>query len=125
MRDGGLPQHQIEVQLGHLTFSSLICSGNMARAEIDEDEENEYNVWTTPDCANSEWATTCRSWFHFAVRGGRQGQTIGITVMNSNVQNKLYKRGYKPVVSALVSSPKWRPVSSKVTTNIDACVFRV
>jgi hypothetical protein len=110
---------QCEVTLGELTFSSRFCSGNMARAEADEDEEDEYNVWTTPDCANSEWATTCRSWFHFAVRGGRQGQTIGITVMNSNVQNKLYKRGYKPVVSALVSSPKWRPVSSKVTTNID------
>eukprot|EP01045_Picozoa_sp_COSAG04_P034592 COSAG04_NODE_7643_length_1092_cov_1.340383_1_plen_77_part_10 len=58
VRDGGLPQHQIEVQLGHLTFSSLICSGNMARAEIDEDEENEYNVWTTPDCAGSAHVTT-------------------------------------------------------------------
>ena len=58
-----LPQHQCEVQLNHLTFSSRICSGNMAKAEIDEDEEGEYNVWTTPDCAGSPHATTCRSWF--------------------------------------------------------------
>ncbi len=114
-----LPQHQCEVQLNHLTFSSRICSGNMAKAEIDEDEEGEYNVWTTPDCAGSPHATTCRSWFYFAVRGGQVGETIGITVMNSNVQNKLYKKGYKPVWRGAESSPKWKPIPRKVTTSIE------
>ena len=119
VRDGGLPQHQIEVQLGHLTFSSLICSGNMARAEIDEDEENEYNVWTTPDCAGSAHVTTCRSWFYFAVRGGQVGETIGITVMNSNIQNKLYKKGYKPVWRGSTTSPRWVPLPKRVYTSVD------
>jgi hypothetical protein len=114
-----LPQHQCEVQLNHLTFSSRICSGNMAKAEIDEDEEGEYNVWTTPDCAGSPHATTCRSWFYFAVRGGEVGETIGITVMNSNIQNKLYKKGYKPVWRGAQSSPKWKPLPRRVFTSVE------
>jgi hypothetical protein len=114
-----LPQHQCEVQLNHLTFSSRLCSGNMARAEIDEDEEGEYNVWTTPDCEGSPHATTCRSWFNFVVRGGRVGETIGITIQNSNVQNKLYKRGYKPVWRGAETSPKWKPIPRKVSTSIE------
>jgi hypothetical protein len=91
----------------------------MARAEVDEDEENEYNIWTNPDCADTPFATTCRTWFYFSVRGGRAGETIGITVMNSNIQRKLFQKGYKPVVRCLTSSPGWVPIPTKVTTSID------
>lgn len=117
--DLATPAHQQEVQLDHLTFTSLMCSGNMARAEIDEHVENEYNVWTQPDCAGTPHATTCRSWFYFGVRGGRVGETIGITVMNSNIQRKLYGKGYKPCTRSLKSSPKWAPMTQKVHTSID------
>ena len=120
-----LPQHQCEAQLNHLTFSSNICSGNMAKAEIDEDEEGEYNVWTTPDCAGSPHVTTCRSWFYFAVRGGTVGETIGITVMNSNVQNKLYKKGYKPVWRGAQSSPAWKPLPKRVATSIEEDDYQI
>eukprot|EP01050_Picozoa_sp_SAG11_P020656 SAG11_NODE_3523_length_2395_cov_1.335801_2_plen_241_part_00 len=83
------PLNQVECRCGHYTFSSCFCSGNMARAEVDEDDDTEFNVWTNPDCAGTSYETTCRSWFFFSVKGGKPDTTIGITIMNSNVQNKL------------------------------------
>eukprot|EP01052_Picozoa_sp_SAG31_P008233 SAG31_NODE_412_length_15972_cov_3.590626_4_plen_264_part_00 len=111
------PLNQIEVQCGPYIFSSKFDSGNMARAEVDEDDDTEFNLWTNPDCAGKPYVTTCRSWFYFSVRGGKAGDTIGLNIMNSNVQHKLYKKGYKPVWRSRTSNPNWAPVPSKIQTH--------
>jgi hypothetical protein len=113
------PLNQVEMQVGPYTFSSKFCSGNMAKVEVDEDDDTEFNVWTNPDCAGTTYETTCRSWFYFSVRGGKAGSTIGITIMNSNVQNKLYKKNYRPVWRSMESSPVWAAIPNKVQTTVD------
>ena len=53
------PLNQCEVTCGPYTFSSKFDSGNMAKAEVDEDDDTEFNIWTNPDCAGKEYETTC------------------------------------------------------------------
>lgn len=118
-RESPPPLNQAEVTCGPYVFSSCFDSGNMARAEVDEDDDTEFNIWTNPDCAGKPYVTTCRSWFYFSVRGGKPGVTIGLTIMNSNVQQKLYKKNYRPVWRSRTSSPKWAAIPTKVNTFFD------
>jgi hypothetical protein len=140
---------QTEIQLGHLTFSSNFDSGNMARVEkvrmiqiciiygltsmllqavVERGFEQviEYQVWTAPDCAGTQYETVHTTWcvtpdsftlarlkrdpvrrFHFKISGGRAGQTVKICMMNMNKQLHLYRNDYRPILKTK-TNPVWR-----------------
>ncbi|XP_043918798.1 cytosolic carboxypeptidase-like protein 5 isoform X2 [Protopterus annectens] len=129
----------MEVRCGPLLFSSKFDSGNLARVEkVDHLEgegevtsngnissgllgnclcipDYEYNVWTKPDCADTEFENGNRSWFYFSVRGGVPGKLIKINIMNLNKQSKLYSQGMAPFVRTIPVKPRWERIRDRPT----------
>ena len=108
-----------------ITLTSMFDSGNMAKAE--QFTDNSYGVWTAPDCANTEHVTGYRTWFHFAVKGFKKGNTIKFTVMNMNKQTGLFQHDHRPSVSSSPSAPKWKrlPVPVSKYTVQEGNIFEV
>uniref|UniRef100_A0A8C9R8V1 Cytosolic carboxypeptidase-like protein 5 n=1 Tax=Scleropages formosus TaxID=113540 RepID=A0A8C9R8V1_SCLFO len=75
----------------------------------------EFNVWTKPDCAETEFENGNRSWFYFSVRGATPGKLIKINVMNMNKQSKLYSQGMAPLVKTLPVKTRWERVRDRPT----------
>ncbi|KAM5292255.1 cytosolic carboxypeptidase-like protein 5 isoform 1-T1 [Ctenodactylus gundi] len=127
----------MELRCGGLLFSSRFDSGNLAHVEkvdsVPSDGEGvgggasapiggttsfpdyEFNVWTRPDCAETEFENGNRSWFYFSVRGGTPGKLIKINIMNMNKQSKLYSQGMAPFVRTLPSRPRWERIRERPT----------
>ncbi|XP_068135969.1 cytosolic carboxypeptidase-like protein 5 [Hyperolius riggenbachi] len=128
----------MEVRCGGLLFSSKFDSGNLARVEKVERSDGdgdasatggtgtvfsgssqtpdyEFNVWTKPDCAETEFENGNRSWFYFSVRGGVPGKLIKITIMNMNKQSKLYAQGMAPFVRTVPIRSRWERVRDRPT----------
>ena len=92
---------KINAEFGSVKFSSDFDSGNLARVEQVPGTSGrgfEFDVWTAPDCAGTEFANSNRTWFHFNVVGIPPGETLSITVKNLNKQTRLYQQGMAPVV---------------------------
>ncbi|XP_077148023.1 cytosolic carboxypeptidase-like protein 5 isoform X3 [Ranitomeya variabilis] len=122
----------MEVRCGGLLFSSKFDSGNLARVEKVEQRDGdgdtpssnggsapapdyEFNVWTRPDCADTEYENGNRSWFFFSVRGGTPGKQIKINIMNMNKQSKLYGQGMAPFVRTVPIRSRWERVRDRPT----------
>ncbi|MEE6473497.1 hypothetical protein FKM82_010050 [Ascaphus truei] len=133
----------MEIRCGGLLFSSKFDSGNLARVEkVDRLEgegdvpsgnggsnvgagtlfgntpptpDYEFNVWTKPDCAETEYENGNRSWFYFSVRGGAPGKLLKINVMNMNKQSKLYSQGMAPFVRTVPLRSRWERVRERPT----------
>ena len=83
-----------------ITLTSMFDSGNMAKAE--QFSDNSYGIWTAPDCENTDYVTGYRTWFHFAIKGFKKGDTITFTIMNMNKQTGLFQHDHRP---SFCSSP--------------------
>uniref|UniRef100_UPI00398E6391 cytosolic carboxypeptidase-like protein 5 isoform X2 n=1 Tax=Pristiophorus japonicus TaxID=55135 RepID=UPI00398E6391 len=129
----------MEIRCGGLLFSSKFDSGNIAQVEKVEHPEGEvdsapsgntgpgsfgnvlptpdceFNVWTKPDCAETEFENGNRSWFYFSVKGGVPNKVIKINIMNMNKQSKLYSQGMAPFVRTLPGKPRWERVRERPT----------
>ncbi|XP_063771005.1 cytosolic carboxypeptidase-like protein 5 isoform X5 [Pseudophryne corroboree] len=129
----------METRCGGLLFSSKFDSGNLARVELVERSDGEgdapsgnggisnvfgssssipdyeFNVWTRPDCAETEHENGNRSWFYFSVRGGAPGKLIRINIMNMNKQSKLYTQGMAPFVRTVPIRSRWERVRERPT----------
>ncbi|XP_059837724.1 cytosolic carboxypeptidase-like protein 5 isoform X2 [Hypanus sabinus] len=129
----------MEIRCGGLLFSSMFDSGNIAQVEKVERSEGaedsapgnngtsgnlgntlstpdcEFNVWTKPDCAGTEFENSNRSWFYFSVKGGIPSKVIKINIMNMNKQSKLYSQGMAPFVRTLPGRPRWERVRDRPT----------
>ena len=126
----------MEERVGPLTFTSNFDSGNLARVERVKNDENstveevddmsgtivtpdyEYNVWTRPDCAGTEFENSNRSWFHFGVKGGSPGKVLKINIMNLNRQGKLYAQGMSVVVKVIPGRNKWERIRERPTYEV-------
>lgn len=157
----------MEVRFGNIVFSSRFDSGNLARVEKVEKGNSspvsdgaqvgssppglhltpdyEFNVWTQPDCAGTEyengnrwavvnknasssscgdllswrlWCVVSRSWFYFSVRGAMPGRLLKINVMNMNNQRKLYSQGMAPFVRTLPVKNRWERVRDRPTVEV-------
>ncbi|XP_032441841.1 cytosolic carboxypeptidase-like protein 5 isoform X4 [Xiphophorus hellerii] len=127
----------MEVRFGNIVFSSRFDSGNLARVEKVEKGNSspvsdgaqvgsspsgmhltpdyEFNVWTQPDCAGTEYENGNRSWFYFSVRGAMPGRLLKINVMNMNNQRKLYSQGMAPFVRTLPVKNRWERIRDRPT----------
>ncbi|XP_050964143.1 cytosolic carboxypeptidase-like protein 5 isoform X1 [Labeo rohita] len=121
----------MEFRFGSIVFSSRFDSGNLARVErVDRSEPDgesgrpanasaqpqpdyEFNVWTKPDCASTEFENGNRSWFYFSVRGTLPGKLLKINMMNMNKQSKLYSQGMAPFVRSLPVRTRWERVRDR------------
>lgn len=131
----------MEFRFGNIVFSSRFDSGNLARVErVDGSEPDgessrptnasvqikpdyEFNVWTKPDCANTEFENGNRSWFYFSVRGMLPGKLLKINVMNMNKQSKLYSQGMTPLVRSLPVKTRWERVRERPTFEVSDSQF--
>ncbi|KAK7070690.1 Cytosolic carboxypeptidase-like protein 5 [Halocaridina rubra] len=75
----------------------------------------EFNLWTRPDCAGTEFENNNRTWFFFGIKGGCVGNRVRINVMNLNKQSKLFSQGMQPVMQCISSSrqPRWERIKEK------------
>ncbi|XP_072000008.1 cytosolic carboxypeptidase-like protein 5 isoform X2 [Engystomops pustulosus] len=126
----------MEVRCGGLLFSSKFDSGNLSRVEkverTDGDGDSsgsngctggssttapdyEFNIWTKPDCADTEYENGNRSWFYFSVRGAAPGKLIKMNIMNMNKQSKLYGQGMAPFVRTVPIRSRWERVRDRPT----------
>ncbi|XP_006880663.1 PREDICTED: cytosolic carboxypeptidase-like protein 5 [Elephantulus edwardii] len=135
----------MELRCGGLLFSSRFDSGNLAHVEkvesVSSDGEGvgggaaasissfssspdyEFNVWTRPDCAETEFENGNRSWFYFSVRGGIPGKLIKINIMNMNKQSKLYSQGMAPFVRTVPTRPRWERIRDRPTFEMTETQF--
>ncbi|XP_046729189.1 cytosolic carboxypeptidase-like protein 5 isoform X2 [Silurus meridionalis] len=115
----------MEARFGNVVFSSRFDSGNLGRVEKVEASEHdperssyshvdyEFNVWTKPDCADTEFENGNRSWFYFSVRGVSPGKLLKINVLNMNKQSKLYSQGMAPFVRTFPVKMRWERVRDR------------
>ncbi|XP_039202018.1 cytosolic carboxypeptidase-like protein 5 isoform X3 [Crotalus tigris] len=133
----------MEIRCGGLLFSSKFDSGNLAHVEKVEHQEGdgdnslngnssintssasvvfgnslptadyEFNMWTKPDCGDTEYENGNRSWFYFSVRGGMPGKLIKIHIVNMNKQTKLYSQGMTPLVKTVPVKPRWERIRER------------
>ncbi|XP_072218490.1 cytosolic carboxypeptidase-like protein 5 isoform X2 [Leuresthes tenuis] len=130
----------MEARFGNIVFSSKFDSGNLARvAKVEKGSSSppsdttssgssssgshlapdyEFNVWTQPDCAGTEYENGNRSWFYFSVRGAAPGKLLKINVMNMNNQRKLYSQGMAPLVRTLPGKNRWERIRDRPTSEI-------
>ncbi|KAM4521579.1 cytosolic carboxypeptidase-like protein 5 isoform 2-T5 [Odontesthes bonariensis] len=130
----------MEARFGNIVFSSKFDSGNLARvAKVEKGSSSppsdtassgssssgshlapdyEFNVWTQPDCAGTEYENGNRSWFYFSVRGAAPGKLLKINVMNMNNQRKLYSQGMTPLVRTLPGKNRWERIRDRPTSEI-------
>ncbi|KAM6326836.1 cytosolic carboxypeptidase-like protein 5 isoform 3-T3 [Alca torda] len=126
----------MEIRCGGLLFSSRFDSGNLAHVEqvgppgaggggggggpagcgaALPPADYEFNVWTRPDCAQTEYENGNRSWFYFSVRGGAPGKLIKLHILNMNKQSRLYSQGMSPFVRTLPVRPRWERIRERPT----------
>ena len=105
--------------IGDLTFDAAFDSGNAARVEAvgipaSNSAAEEYNVWTSNDCAGTPHVKEYKVWFSFAVRACSSasaaplsGRLLAFNIYNMNNLGKLFKHDMRPVYRYLPSKPKW------------------
>ena len=110
---GGAPacaansSHRFPTEDGRMiTLTSMFDSGNMAKAE--QFSDNSYGIWTAPDCENTDYVTGYRTWFHFAIKGFKKGDTITFTIMNMNKQTGLFQHDHRPSFCSSPFSTQWK-----------------
>ncbi|XP_065073349.1 uncharacterized protein LOC135697526 [Ochlerotatus camptorhynchus] len=84
--------------------------------------EVEFNLWTRPDCAGTPYENQNRTWFYFAVTGGRPNQIVKFNVMNLNKQAKLFSQGMHPVMK-VGPGGRWERIKDKPSYSIANDVF--
>lgn len=93
-----------EIRCGGLLFTSKFDSGNLAAVEKPERSDSdsdgvsnnlygctiapdyEFNIWTKPDCAGTNYENGNRSWFYFGIRGNSPNKLIKLNIVNLNRQ---------------------------------------
>lgn len=130
----------VEVECGGFVFTSNFESGNMARVEqvplppkppllpgqnstSSDTPDYEFNIWTNPDCAGTEFENSNRSWFYFGIRGGTPFALVKLNLINLNRQVKMYSQGMAPVFRILPGRGLWDRIREKPTYTIDDNVF--
>uniref|UniRef100_A0A1B6I206 Cytosolic carboxypeptidase-like protein 5 n=1 Tax=Homalodisca liturata TaxID=320908 RepID=A0A1B6I206_9HEMI len=125
----------MDIHCAGFTFISNFDSGNLARVEevpINSSESSgndagtpdyEFNIWTLPDCAGTEFENGNRTWFYFGMKGGAPFALVKLNMVNLNRQTKMYSQGMAPVFRISPGRNNWERIRDKPTFNNEDNVF--
>ncbi|KOB69213.1 putative ATP/GTP binding protein-like 5 [Operophtera brumata] len=109
--------------LGHVERvpTELIGSTINPKTNAVETPDYEFNMWTRPDCAGTEFENgnrTCKS--KLLEHSDERSVYVRLNIINLNKQGKMYTQGMAPVTRTLPGKPQWerirdRPVHSVST----------
>ncbi|CAH0391215.1 unnamed protein product [Bemisia tabaci] len=121
-----------DIVCGDFVFVSDFDSSNIAHAEqvvrkepANDGVDFEFNVWTHPDCAGTEFENNNRSWFYFGVTGGVPFATVKLNVVNLNRQCKMYSQGMAPVTRTSPGKLHWERIRDRPTFSMEDNIFTV
>ncbi|KPJ19309.1 Cytosolic carboxypeptidase-like protein 5 [Papilio machaon] len=103
-------------------------SGNLGHveqvpSELIETPEYEFNLWTRPDCAGTEFENGNRTWFYFGIQASQPGVLVRLNLINLNKQGKMYNQGMAPVTRTLPGKPQWERIKDRPVHSTDDNTF--
>lgn len=117
---GNIYAGKITAVFGDITISSNFDSGNLAKAEECKHHEGsgtrEFDLWTSRDCAETEFENGNRSWFYFSVCTPQNfsDKILRFNIRNMNRQCKLYQQGLTPITKTIPGRGTWERLRSRV-----------
>ncbi|CAG4975749.1 unnamed protein product [Parnassius apollo] len=111
--------------LGHVEQVSmeLIAPGVNYKTNAPETPDYEFNLWTRPDCAGTEFENGNRTWFYFGVQASEPGVLVRLNLINLNKQGKMYNQGMAPVTRTLPGKPQWERIKDRPIHSTDDNTF--
>ncbi|XP_075971390.1 cytosolic carboxypeptidase-like protein 5 isoform X3 [Anticarsia gemmatalis] len=111
--------------LGHVERvpTELIASSVNAKTNATETPDYEFNLWTRPDCAGTEFENGNRTWFYFGVQASEPNTLVRLNLINLNKQGKMYNQGMAPVTRTLPGKPQWERIRDRPVHSTDDNTF--
>ncbi|CAH0605583.1 unnamed protein product [Chrysodeixis includens] len=111
--------------LGHVERvpTELIAPSVNPKTNITETPDYEFNLWTRPDCAGTEFENGNRTWFYFGVQASEPGVLVRLNLINLNKQGKMYNQGMAPVTRTLPGKPQWERIRDRPVHSTDDNTF--
>mmetsp|Transcript_300 Transcript_300/g.533 ORF Transcript_300/g.533 Transcript_300/m.533 type:complete len:176 (+) Transcript_300:136-663(+) len=103
----------IEETIDNITFSGKFCSGNLSK--VQKMNNGEFRLWTSLDCADSDFETTYSTWFYFSVKAPK-GTLVRMNIANLNKQLNLYKHhDYRIIYKVEPQIKQWQRMPEPAT----------
>ncbi|KAJ8733482.1 hypothetical protein PYW08_001780 [Mythimna loreyi] len=111
--------------LGHVERvpTELIAPAVNVKTSVTEIPDYEFNLWTRPDCAGTEFENGNRTWFYFGVQASEAGILVRLNLINLNKQGKMYNQGMAPVTRTLPGKPQWERIRDRPVHSTDDNTF--
>ncbi|XP_068631106.1 cytosolic carboxypeptidase-like protein 5 isoform X2 [Battus philenor] len=111
--------------LGHVEQvpTELIESSINTKTNAPETPDFEFNLWTRPDCAGTEFENGNRTWFYFGIQASEPGVVVRLNLINLNKQGKMYNQGMAPVTRTLPGKPQWERIRDRPVHSTDDNTF--
>ncbi|KAJ8727389.1 hypothetical protein PYW07_001508 [Mythimna separata] len=111
--------------LGHVERvpTELIAPAVNPKTNATEIPDYEFNMWTRPDCAGTEFENGNRTWFYFGVQASEAGILVRLNLINLNKQGKMYNQGMAPVTRTLPGKPQWERIRDRPVHSTDDNTF--
>ncbi|XP_063619236.1 cytosolic carboxypeptidase-like protein 5 isoform X2 [Cydia splendana] len=111
--------------LGHVERvpTELIAPTVNPKTSIAETPDYEFNMWTRPDCAGTEFENGNRTWFYFGIQAREPLVTVRLNLINLNKQGKMYNQGMAPVTRTLPGKPQWERIKDRPVHSMDDNTF--
>ncbi|XP_063823990.1 cytosolic carboxypeptidase-like protein 5 isoform X1 [Ostrinia nubilalis] len=111
--------------LGHVERvpTELIAPSVNPKTNATETPDYEFNLWTRPDCAGTEFENGNRTWFYFGVQASEPNVLVRLNLINLNKQAKMYNQGMAPVTRTLPGKPQWERIRDRPVHSTDDNTF--
>lgn len=80
-----------------------------------ETPDYEFNLWTRPDCAGTEFENGNRTWFYFGIQAATPQALVKLNIVNLNRQSKMYSQGMAPVTKTIPGKNNWERIKDRPT----------
>ncbi|XP_052749230.1 cytosolic carboxypeptidase-like protein 5 isoform X2 [Galleria mellonella] len=111
--------------LGHVERvpTELIAPSVNPKTNANETPDYEFNLWTRPDCAGTEFENGNRTWFYFGIQASEPAVLVRLNLINLNKQGKMYNQGMAPVTRTLPGRPQWERIRDRPVHSTDDNTF--
>ncbi|XP_046963060.1 cytosolic carboxypeptidase-like protein 5 isoform X2 [Vanessa cardui] len=111
--------------LGHVERvpTEFITPSVNPKTSAAETPDYEFNLWTRPDCAGTEFENGNRTWFYFGIQASEPNVQVRLNLINLNKQGKMYNQGMAPVTRTLPGKPQWERIRDRPVHSTDDNTF--